>query len=68
MDEGLDKLDAIAMMLIAIGENIKRVDRMTNGGLLSACADFDWKGAMGARDFIGHQYFDTDAEVVFGIC
>lgn len=32
-DDGLDRLDAIAMMLIAIGENFKRIDKITNSEL-----------------------------------
>ena len=33
-DAGLDRLDGIAMMLIAIGENIKKIDKTTHGKLL----------------------------------
>ena len=28
----------------------------------------DWKGAMGFRDVIAHQYFDLDEEQVLLIC
>jgi uncharacterized protein with HEPN domain len=67
-DEGLDRLDAICMMLIAIGESLKNLDKITSGTLLSSYPDVDWKGAKGARDIISHHYFDLDAEAVFGIC
>jgi hypothetical protein len=30
-DEGIDRLDAICMMLIAIGESCKHLDKMTDG-------------------------------------
>jgi len=30
--------------------------------------EIDWKGAIGARDFLSHHCFDLDAEVVFQIC
>ena len=33
-DEGLEKLDAICMQLIAIGESVKHLDRLTDGKLL----------------------------------
>ncbi len=33
--EGLDNLDGICMMLIAIGENLKRFDAKTEGKLLA---------------------------------
>jgi uncharacterized protein with HEPN domain len=67
-DEGLDKLDAICMMLIAIGENLKNLDKITEGTLLTRYPEVDWKGAKGMRDIISHHYFDLNAEVVFTIC
>jgi hypothetical protein len=33
--EGVDKLDAISMMLIAVCETFKKIDAETNGTLLS---------------------------------
>jgi uncharacterized protein with HEPN domain len=35
-DEGLDRLDAICMQLIAIGESAKNLDKVTGGRLLLA--------------------------------
>ena len=67
-DEGLDRLDAICMMLIAIGENLKNLDKITGGTLLTRYSEVDWKGAKGMRDIISHHYFDLNAEVVFTIC
>jgi uncharacterized protein with HEPN domain len=34
-EEGMEKLDAICMQLIAIGESVKHLDRITDGALLS---------------------------------
>jgi uncharacterized protein with HEPN domain len=67
-DEGLDRLDGISMMVIAIGESLKQVDRLTDGTLLRTHAEVDWQGAKGARDILSHHYFDLDAEVLFAIC
>ncbi|HPS58744.1 MAG TPA: DUF86 domain-containing protein [Spirochaetota bacterium] len=67
-DEGIDKLDAICMMLIAIGESLKYLDKLTNGSLLGRYPEIDWKGAKGVRDILSHHYFDLNAEVVFTIC
>lgn len=67
-DVGLDKLDGICMMLIAIGESLKNLDKVTNGNLLSTHPEVDWKGAKGIRDIISHHYFDLNAEVVFSVC
>jgi len=60
--EGIEKLDAICMQLIAIGESLKNIDKITNKTLLQKYPVIDWKGAKGLRDIITHQYFDIDAE------
>ena len=65
---GLEKLDAICMQLIAIGESLKNIDKNTNGELLVKYSDVDWKGAKGMRDVITHHYFDLDAEAVYEVC
>lgn len=67
-ERGIDKLDAICMMLIAIGENLKNLDKITSGTILPQYPEIDWKGAKGMHDIISHHYFDLDAEVVFSIC
>ena len=67
-DTGIDKLDGICMMLIALGESLKNLDKITSGTLLVSHPEIDWKGAKGIRDIISHHYFDLNAEVVFSVC
>ncbi|MBN2488394.1 MAG: DUF86 domain-containing protein [Methanosarcinaceae archaeon] len=68
-DEGLDMLDGIAMMLIAIGENFKKIDKETEGKILAEqYPDIHWSGIKGTRDVLSHQYFNIDAEEIFFIC
>ncbi len=67
-DEGMEKLDAICMQLIALGESVKHLDRVTEGKLLSRYPAIEWKRVMGMRDVISHHYFDLDAEVVYTVC
>jgi uncharacterized protein with HEPN domain len=67
-DENIDRLDAIGMMLIAIGESLKKFERSGGKPLMDMHPEVDWKGAKGVRDFLSHHYFDLDAEVVFAIC
>ena len=50
-DGGVDRLDAIAMMLIAIGENIKRIDKITGGSLLERYPEINWPGVKGVWDY-----------------
>jgi len=67
-EEGLEKLDAICMQLIAIGENVKNLDKVTEGDLLSRYPQIEWKRVMGMRDVLTHHYFDLDAEIVYSVC
>jgi len=51
---GMEKMDAICMMLIVIGESLKNLDKITEEKLLSCYQDVDWKKAKGMRDIITH--------------
>ena len=59
------RLDAICMNLIALGESVKGLDKLTNGQLLKRYPEVYWKGVMGMRDKISHHYFEIDVDVVF---
>ena len=63
--EGMKNLAATCMIIEAIGESIKKIDKKTNGELLVLRTEIPWKRVMGMRDHIAHGYFDIDAEVVF---
>lgn len=65
---GREKLDSICMLLIAIGESLKKLDKITEGLLLPKYSQIDWKKAKGLRDIISHQYFDVNAEAIFDVC
>jgi uncharacterized protein with HEPN domain len=67
-DAGLEKLDAICMQLIAIGESTKHLDKVTEGKLLPGYPQVEWKRIMGMRDVLSHHYFDLDAEAVYVVC
>lgn len=64
---GMERLESTCTLLIAIGESIKGVDKLTNKELLQQFPSIDWKGAMGIRDIIAHHYFDLDAEIVYNV-
>ncbi|MDY0134271.1 MAG: DUF86 domain-containing protein [Atribacterota bacterium] len=66
--EGKEKLDALCMQLIAVGESLKKVDKLTDKKLLTQYPQVDWTGAKGVRDIISHHYFDIDADEIFWIC
>jgi uncharacterized protein with HEPN domain len=67
-DSGVDRMDAICMILIAAGEEIKSIDRKTDGKLLIRYPGVKWRGVMGARDVLAHAYFQVNAEQLFNIC
>ena len=64
---GMERLESTCMLLIAIGEGVKGVDKLTDKKLLSCYPGMDWKGVMGMRDIIAHHYFDLDAEIVYDV-
>lgn len=64
---GMEKLDAACMVIIALGEAVKSLDKLTEKKLLPTYPSIDWKKVMGARDIMAHHYFDVDAEEVFSI-
>jgi len=64
---GMEKLDSICMQLIAIGESLKNIDKITKNELLTKYPQVDWKGAKGMRDIITHHYFDIDAKEIYDV-
>lgn len=64
---GMERLESTCMLLLAIGESIKGIDKMTQKQLLANYPEVDWKGAMGIRDIIAHHYFDIDESIVFDV-
>ena len=64
---GMERLESTCMLLIAIGEGVKGVDKLTDKKLLSFYPEMDWKGVMGMRDIIAHHSFALDAEIVYDV-
>ena len=67
-EEGQEKLDSICMKLIAVGESLKNIDKLTDKKLLAQYPHIRWKEIKGIRDILSHHYFDLDAVVIFDIC
>ena len=61
---GMVLLDAVCMNLIALGEAVKNLDKVSGGELLPKYDQIQWGGIMRMRDKIAHHYFEVDAEVV----
>ena len=67
-EEGQEKLDGICMKLVAVGESLKNIDKITDKKLLVQYPQVEWKKVKGIRDIISHHYFDLDASVIYEIC
>lgn len=65
--EGKEKLDAACMVIEAIGESFKQLDKVTNNELLPLYPSIEWREVKGVRDVIAHHYFDIDANEIFSI-
>jgi uncharacterized protein with HEPN domain len=56
------------MRLLAIGEGLKNIDKLTDGQLLPRYPSIEWKNIKGLRDVLSHHYFDINAEILFDVC
>lgn len=58
-------MDALCMNLIALGEAVKGLDKLTRSMFLCNYSEIPWKEVMRMRDKIAHHYFEVDPNVVF---
>jgi len=65
---GKEKLASICMFLMVVGEQIKKIDKLTSGVLLSKYPNIDWRRIMTFRNIVAHDYAHIDSEIVFHIC
>lgn len=63
--EGMKDLAASCMLVEAVGEGFKSIDKLTDGLLLPLYPSIPWKEVKGIRDKIAHSYFDIDADIIF---
>lgn len=64
-DSGMILLDSVCMKLVAVGESIKNIDKITEKQLFKDYQSINWKDVMGMRDIIVHHYFDIDADEIY---
>lgn len=65
--EGMKNLAASCMLIEAIGESVKQIDKATDGTLLAERPEIPWKDVIGIRNHIAHGYFDIDGDVVLDV-
>lgn len=62
--EGMKTLSADCMLIQAIGEEFKKIDKYTDNKLLPLRPEIPWKLVKGMRDHIAHGYFDINVDFV----
>ena len=65
--EGMEKMAASCMLIEAIGEGVKKIDKILPGFLAEKSPQTQWKQIMGLRDHIAHGYFNLDADIIFDV-
>lgn len=65
--DGMKNLAASCMLIEAIGESIKQIDKITEGNLLAKWPEIPWNDVIGIRNHIAHGYFDIDGDMVFDV-
>lgn len=65
--EGMKTLSADCMLIQAIGEGIKKLDKITDGQLFPLQPQIPWKQVKGMRDHIAHGYFDINTDLVWNV-
>ncbi len=64
---GMKNLAASCMLIEAIGEGVKQIDKVTKGQLLANRPEIPWQDIIGVRNHIAHGYFDIDGDIVFDV-
>ena len=65
--EGMKILAASCMLIEAIGEGVKQIDKLTQSKLLIERPEIPWQDVIGIRNHIAHGYFDIDGDIVFDV-
>lgn len=65
--EGMKNLAASCMLIEAIGEGVKQIDKFTQSRLLDERPEIPWQDVIGIRNHIAHGYFDIDGDIVLDV-
>ena len=62
---GMVLFNSTCMCLQSIGETIRQIDGHTEGKLFALYPGTPWKKIIGMRNFLSHEYFSIDPQVIF---
>lgn len=60
-------LAANCMLIEALGERVKQIEKRSPAEFLASCPDIPWQEIKAMRNHIAHGYFDIDADFVFSV-
>lgn len=60
-------LAANCMLIEALGEGVKQIEKRSPAEFLASCSDIPWQEIKAMRNHIAHGYFDIDADFVFSV-
>lgn len=66
-ETGLDAMDGIMMMIIVLGESVKKLEKVTSASLFDQYHMVDWKGIKGMRDVLSHEYFGVNPYILYDV-
>lgn len=61
---GMQALAGNCMLIMAIAEGFKKIDKNTDEQLLILRPEIPWKQVFGLRNRIAHGYFDIDVDII----
>ena len=64
---GMQKLAGNCMLIEAIGEAVKKIDKRVGRDFLNQRPEIPWQDIMSMRNHIAHGYFDLDEAFVFSV-
>ena len=64
---GMQKLAANCMLIEAIGEAVKQIDKRAGREFLNLRPEIPWQDVMSMRNHIAHGYFDLDDAYVLAV-
>jgi len=64
---GMQKLAGNCMLIEAIGEAVKNIDKRAGMEFLNLRPEIPWKDIMSMRNHIAHGYFELDESYVFSV-
>lgn len=65
--EGMKVLAASCMLIEAIGESVRQIDKISQSKLLCERPEIPWQDVIGIRKHIAHGYFDIDGDMVLDV-